>query len=63
MAGITVLNLLEKLNRQDRCTVVLITHNPDLLPMADKVVHVQDGEVREVSLNESRKAMKEMELS
>ncbi|HHX04182.1 MAG TPA: ABC transporter ATP-binding protein [Tissierellia bacterium] len=63
VAGITVLNLLEKLNRQDRCTVVLITHNPDLLPMADKVVHVQDGEVREVSLNESRKAMKEMELS
>ena len=34
-------------------TVVVITHNSQIAPMADKVIKVRNGTIREVVLNES----------
>lgn len=63
LAGMKVLNLLEKINIEENCCVVMITHNPDLLPMADKVIHIQNGEVKEIGVNNVRKRIGELELS
>lgn len=62
-SGRNVLSLLETVNMQDKCSVVLITHNPDLLQIADKVIYVHSGEVKEVRLNENRRSIREIELS
>jgi putative ABC transport system ATP-binding protein len=34
-------------------TVILITHNTALIPMADKVIHVKNGIVSKVKINDN----------
>ncbi|MCH5160814.1 MAG: ABC transporter ATP-binding protein [Clostridiales bacterium] len=52
--GKMVLKLLENVNAKYGKTVVLITHNSAIAPMADKVIHVKSGKVEKVDLNETR---------
>ncbi len=59
--GKLVLKLLEKVNVEYKKTVVLITHNSALAPMADKVIHVRSGKVEAVEVNASRVPVDEIE--
>lgn len=43
--GKQILQLLQDTCRKDRITVLLITHNTALAPMADKVIHFKNGRV------------------
>ena len=51
---------------QDTCrktgmTVIIITHNSALAPMADRVVHVKNGPVASVELNAKPMPIEEIE--
>lgn len=59
--GKMVLNLLENVNMEYRKTVVLITHNSAIAPMADKVIHVRSGKVEKVDLNAERIPVEQIE--
>ena len=50
--GKMVLKLLEDVNKKYNKTVVLITHNSAIAPMADKVIHIRSGRVESVELAE-----------
>lgn len=52
--GKMVLKLLETVNREYQKTVVLITHNSAIAPMADKVIHVKSGKIEAVDIIENR---------
>lgn len=39
-------NILKELNRQSGLTVILVTHNPELAKMADRVVELSDGVIK-----------------
>ena len=43
--GLAIIDLLEKVHREDGVTVVLITHDPDLAKRAEETIHVLDGKV------------------
>jgi putative ABC transport system ATP-binding protein len=43
--GHQVIDLLMTVNRQRGCTLVLVTHDPDLATMADEVLALRDGRV------------------
>lgn len=47
--GQRVLTLLLELTRQAGKTLVMATHNPEIIPLADRVFHVQDGRLIESS--------------
>ncbi|MGO9110396.1 MAG: hypothetical protein ACLP9L_14330 [Thermoguttaceae bacterium] len=49
--GILVLRMLVDLNRQLGKTVVLITHNSAIAPMADRVVRLRSGQIVEAHPN------------
>ncbi len=59
--GVTVLELLQKLCREKGKTVVLVTHNGDIAKCADKVIHMKNGKIREVHINENPLPVKEVE--
>lgn len=59
--GKMVLKLLESVNEKYGKTVVLITHNSALAPMADKVIHVRSGKVEKTELNADRKSIDDIE--
>lgn len=43
--GHTVLNLLLELTRQAHKTLIMASHNPDIIPLADKVYRVKNGQL------------------
>lgn len=50
--GKTILKLLQDTCRQNGMTVVVITHNSAIAPMADRVITVKNSKVESVRLNE-----------
>ncbi|HIT06851.1 MAG TPA: ABC transporter ATP-binding protein [Candidatus Scybalocola faecipullorum] len=49
--GKSILKLLHDMSRQKTMTVVVITHNTALTPMADRVIHIKNGRVGGIETN------------
>ena len=50
--GKAILKLLQDTCREKGMTVVLITHNSAIAPMADRVIKIKNGRVSDMSVNE-----------
>lgn len=50
--GVLVLNLLQDLSRNEKTTVVIVTHNALLAYAADKVIRIKNGQVANIVVNE-----------
>ena len=48
-----VLKLLQDTARKENMTVLIITHNGALAPMADKVIHFKNGTAEKIEINEN----------
>ena len=53
MTGKSILKLLQDTCREKNMTVIVITHNTALIPMADRVIKIKNGKVSNVSMNEN----------
>lgn len=51
--GKHVLHILQDMSRRDDTTVVIVTHNTALAPIADRVKNLHDAKVRSVVINEN----------
>ena len=59
--GKQILKLLEEVSRKENMTVIIITHNAALAPMADKVIRFKNGSVEKVEINKKPKSIDEIE--
>lgn len=59
--GVTVLELLQKLCREQGKTVILVTHNADIAKCADRVIRMKNGKIRDIQVNEHPADVKEVE--
>jgi len=59
--GKAILALLREMCETYGMTVIVITHNSALAPMADRVIHLRSGKVQNVELNESPQPIEEIE--
>ena len=59
--GKQILKLLERSARQNGMTVVIITHNSELAPMADKVIKFKNGKQEDIIINKNPKSIDEIE--
>lgn len=50
--GKAILKLLQDTCRQKKMTVILITHNLAIAPMADRVIKIKNGKVSGITVNE-----------
>ncbi len=50
--GKSVLKLLQDTSKQSGKTVIIVTHNLAFCDIADRVIHVREGSVSEVSMND-----------
>ena len=53
VTGKSILKLLHDMCREKGMTVIVITHNSALMPMADKIVKVNDGKIDKILLNKT----------
>lgn len=49
--GKQVLQLLQDMCRKSRVTVVIVTHNGMIAPIADRVIHMHDAKVNKIEVN------------
>ena len=59
--GKSVLGLLQDTCRKQKMTVILITHNQAITPMADRVIHIKNGKASQVTVNENPTPVEEIE--
>ena len=59
--GKAILKLLSDTGRQSGMTVIIITHNSALTAMADRVVHIKNGTVSGMEINETPLPIEEIE--
>lgn len=58
--GKIILSLLQKMSRDYGKTVIIVTHNALIAPAADKVIHLKDGNIKDIEVNESPITMEEV---
>ena len=59
--GKAILKLLQDTCREQQMTVIVITHNSALTPMADRIVRIRNGKVAEMVQNENPTPVEEIE--
>lgn len=59
--GKAILKLLQDTCRQKKMTVIVITHNSALTPMADRVIHIKNGTVSSMEQNDHPTPVEEIE--
>ena len=59
--GKAILKLLQDMCREKGMTVIVITHNSELTPMADRVIHIKNGTVSAMELNTDPTPVEEIE--
>ncbi len=59
--GVMVLELLQRLCRNDGKTVILVTHNSDIAKCADKVIRMKNGKVGEITVNDKPLLVEEVD--
>lgn len=59
--GKQILQLLQKLCKEEKMTVLIITHNSALAPMADRVIRFKNGYVTNVEINETPLSVSKIE--
>ena len=51
--GKAILKLLQDTCKKENMTVVIITHNTAIAPMADKIIHFKNGAVQNIEINKN----------
>lgn len=41
--GLEVMNMLQQVNKQQKCTIIMVSHNKSMVEYADKVITIKDG--------------------
>ena len=59
--GKQILQLLQDTCRKEKMTVLIITHNTSLTPMADRVIHFKNGTAYDIIKNEHPTPIEEIE--
>lgn len=59
--GKSILKLLQNMARNDKMTVIIITHNAAIAPMADKVIHFKNGTAEKIEVNDAPVSIEEIE--
>ena len=59
--GKSILKLLQYMSRKENMTVIIITHNGAIAPIADKVIHFKNGMAEKIEKNENPKPIEEIE--
>ena len=59
--GKQVLKILQEMSRDYGATVIIVTHNTALAPLANRVIHMHDARVKSIVLNDFPQAIEELE--
>lgn len=56
-----ILKLIEEVNKKYGNTVIIVTHNDAIKNMADKIIQLKDGKIRNICVNNNKMSAKDLE--
>lgn len=59
--GKQVLQILQDMSRKKGATVIIVTHNAAIAPIADRVIHMHDGTVKKMEINPNPQRIEDIE--
>ena len=59
--GKQILSLIQKTCREEKVTTVIITHNQQVIDMADKVIYFNSGRITNIRINKNPKDVRSLE--
>lgn len=59
--GKQVLQILQDMSRVKGATVIIVTHNAAIAPIADRVIHMHDGGVKSIKINKNPQKIADIE--
>lgn len=59
--GKQVLQILQDMSRKKGATVIIVTHNAAIAPIADRVIHMHDARVKNIEINEHPRKIADIE--
>lgn len=59
--GYHVIDIILKLSQQKKTTVIIVTHNNQLALLADKIIHLKNGQIEEIEINNDKKTIDQIE--
>lgn len=59
--GKEVLKLLQDMARKNNMTVIIITHNQAITPMADRIIKMKSGQIEQNEINKKVISIEEVE--
>lgn len=59
--GKSILQLLQDTSKDEKMTVIVVTHNLAITPMADKVIKIKNGKVEEIIINKDPSPVERIE--
>mgnify|MGYP001126504731 FL=1 len=59
--GKQVLQILQDMSRKKNATVIIVTHNAAIAPIADRVIHMHDAKVKDIIVNQHPKKIADIE--
>lgn len=45
--GVEVMELLKRLNREEKITMIIVTHDPNVAAQTNRIIHIKDGVIEE----------------
>lgn len=58
--GVSVLDAIDRINRETRTTTIVITHNATIGEMADRVITMKDGQISSDRMIDEKKAVEQI---
>ena len=59
--GKQVLQVLQDMSRVEGATVVIVTHNAAIAPIANRVIEMHDGKIKQITVNDHPESISEIE--
>lgn len=59
--GKSILKLLQDTSKDEKMTVIVVTHNLAITPMADKIIKIKNGKVEEIIINKDPSPVERIE--
>lgn len=59
--GKHILQILQDMSRLKHATVIIVTHNAAIAPIADRVIHMHDAKIKEMTVNRNPQKIADVE--